>query len=315
MKAIVLDHFGDVNQLKIKEINQREIANNEVLIKTKAFSVNPVDVKVRANLAPLAELLKDEKPLILGWDISGEIIEIGDGVTDFKIGDDVFGMINFVGHGKTYAEYVAAPANQLALKPKSISHAEAAASTMAALTAWQAFNHYGKLRENDKLLVHAAAGGVGHFAVQIAKYKKAEVFATSSPANKDFVMSLGADHHINYKSVAFENELKDIDFVLETIGSDNFIKSVKVLKPYGTLVALPSGFTKEDEQAVLDKHLHGSNFMSVFSSGYDMKIIAELLEKLIIKPYISKVFAFDEIALAHQQIESGRTTGKIVVEL
>ncbi len=253
--------------------------------------------------------------MILGWDISGEIIEIGDGVTDFKIGDDVFGMINFVGHGKTYAEYVAAPANQLALKPKSISHAEAAASTMAALTAWQAFNHYGKLRENDKLLVHAAAGGVGHFAVQIAKYKKAEVFATSSPANKDFVMSLGADHHINYKSVAFENELKDIDFVLETIGSDNFIKSVKVLKPYGTLVALPSGFTKEDEQAVLDKHLHGSNFMSVFSSGYDMKIIAELLEKLIIKPYISKVFAFDEIALAHQQIESGRTTGKIVVEL
>lgn len=315
MKAIILNEFGGVDKLKIREIANPTIKKNEVLIRVKAISINPVDVKVRTGKAPLAKDLEEFEPLILGWDISGEIIEIGSAVNGFSIGNSVFGMINFVGHGKAYAEYVAAPADQLALKPANISHEEAAASTLAALTAWQAFNSYGKLRPNDRLLVHAASGGVGHFAVQIAKYLGAYVIGTSSTRNRDFVLSLGADEHIDYQTAYFEKELHNIDFVLEAIGKENFQKSVQVLKPFGTIVTLPSGHTKADQLLAESKQLHACYFMSVYSSGSDMKIIADLLERKVISPHISKVYNFDQMADAHLEIETGRTVGKVVVKL
>ncbi|MEJ5105966.1 NADP-dependent oxidoreductase [Chryseobacterium sp. MYb328] len=315
MKAIVLEGFGGVEHLVEREIEKPSIKNNEVLIKVKAISINPVDVKVRSRKAPLAEGLAKYNPLILGWDISGVIVETGSEVTSFQVGDEVFGMINFAGHGKAYAEYVAAPAEHLAFKPNNITHNEAAASTLAALTAWQAFDSYGKLRSTDKVLIHAAAGGVGHFAVQIAKHMGAFVIATSSAANRDFILELGADQHIDYKVSHFDEVLYDLDFVLEAVGGENFQKSVKVLKPFGTIVALPSGYTEEDERLAGEKNLHACYFMSVYSSGKDMSKIASLLEKGVIKPHISHVFAFDEIAKAHQQIETGRTIGKVVVKL
>lgn len=315
MKAIVLKEFGGIDNLQFEEIEKPKIKANEVLIKTRAISINPVDVKVRNRQAPLAEDLVNNNPLILGWDISGEIVEVGDKVSKFKIGDEVFGMINFVGHGKTYAEYVAAPEMHLALKPENISHEEAAASTLAALTAWQAFNSYGKLRSTDKVLIHAASGGVGHFAVQIAKHIGAYVIATSSAANREFVMNLGADEHIDYTSVPFEEIIHNVDFVLESIGGENFQKSIHVLKPFGTIVTLPSGHTPADEIAARNKQLHACYFMSVYSNGNDMEHIAFLLEKDIIKPHISHIFAFDEIADAHSQIESGRTVGKVVIKI
>lgn len=315
MKAIVLKEFGGIENLHYQELEKPEIRVNEVLIRTRAISINPVDVKVRNRQAPLAEDLANNSPLVLGWDISGEIVEVGDQVTKFQVGDEVFGMINFVGHGKTYAEYVAAPETHLALKPRNISHEEAAASTLAALTAWQAFDCYGKLRPTDKVLIHAASGGVGHFAVQIAKHIGAYVITTSSAANRDFVMRLGADQHIDYKSVSFEEIIHNIDFVLESIGGENFQKSVHVLKPFGTIVTLPSGHTPADEVAAQRKQLHACYFMSVYSNGNDMEHIAFLLEKGIIKPHISHVFAFDKIADAHSQIESGRTIGKVVVKI
>lgn len=315
MKAIVLERFGGTEHLIEKEIEKTTIKNNEVLVKVKAISINPVDVKVRCRKAPLAESLAQYNPLILGWDISGVVAETGSEVTSFKIGDEVFGMVNFAGHGKAYAEYVAAPAEYLALKPENVTHIEAAASTLAALTAWQAFDSYGKLRSTDKVLIHAAAGGVGHFAVQIAKHIGAHVIATSSAANRDFILNWGADQHIDYKADHFEDILHDIDFVLEAIGGDNFQKSVQVLKPFGTIVALPSGHTQEDEKLAREKNLHACYFMSVYSNGRDMQKIASLLEKGIIKPHISHVFGFHEIAKAHEQIETGRTIGKVVVEL
>lgn len=315
MKAIVLEQFGGIEHLVEKEIEKPGIKNSEVLVKVKAISINPVDVKVRSRKAPLAESLVQYNPLILGWDISGVVVETGNEVTSFKAGDEVFGMVNFAGHGKAYAEYVAAPAEHLALKPENITHIEAAASTLAALTAWQAFDSYGKLRSTDKVLIHAAAGGVGHFAVQIAKYIGAYVIATSSTANRDFVMELGANEHIDYKTDHFEDILHDIDFVLEVIGGDNFQKSVQVLKPFGTIVALPSGHSLEDERLAREKNLHACYFMSVYSSGKDMQKIASLLKKGIIKPHISHVFAFSDIGKAHEQIETSRTIGKIVVEL
>jgi NADPH:quinone reductase-like Zn-dependent oxidoreductase len=315
MKAIVLENFGGVENLIYKNIETPTIKEDEVLVKVKAISINPVDIKVRNRQAPLAEDLKIYSPLILGWDISGEVIKIGNKVTDFKLGDEVFGMINFVGHGKAYAEYIAAPANQLALKPKNISHVEAAASCLAALTAWQAFHHYGKLRPKDKVLIHAAAGGVGHFAIQIAKYIGAHVISSSSAINRDFVLQLGADEHIDYKTASFEKTLYDIDFVLESIGGENFQKSVSILKPFGSIVTLPSGHTKEDELKAEEKSLHACYFMSVFSNKDDIESIANLLEQNILKPHISKVFDFDEMHQAHLEIETGRTVGKIVVQI
>lgn len=315
MKAIVLKNFGGVDQLKYQDIEKPVISENEVLVRVKAISINPVDVKVRSRQAPLAGELARYKPLILGWDLSGDIVEIGSKVTRFKVGDQVFGMVNFTGHGKAYAEYVAAAADHLALKPSNISHSQAAASTLAALTAWQAFSCYGKLRSSDQVLIHAAAGGVGHFAVQIAKHIGAHVIATSSSENKDFIIALGADQHIDYQKSRFEEIVTNIDFVLESVGGKNFQKSVNVLKPFGTIVALPSGHSKDDELRAKEKNLHACYFMSVFSSGADMDFIASLLQAGVLKPHVSHEFDFDQIALAHQQIETGRTVGKVVVTL
>lgn len=315
MKAIVLEKFGGVENLRYTTLRKPTIKSDEVLVEVRAISINPVDIKVRNRQAPLAEELAKEHPLILGWDISGEVKAVGLGVTQFKIGDEVFGMVNFIGHGKAYAEFVSAPADHLALKPKNITHSEAAASTLAALTAWQAFTCYGKLRPNDKVLIHAASGGVGHFAVQLAKYLGAYVIATSSATNKDFLIQLGADEHLDYQTLDFEKTLHDLDFVLESVGGRNFQKSVAVLKPFGTIVTLPSGFTSEDEKAAKRKHLHACYFMAVFSSGTAMQTIASLLEKKIIKPHISHVFEFNDIAKAHLQLETGRTVGKVVVRL
>lgn len=315
MKAIVLEKFGGVENLVFKNLDKPEIADHEVLIRVKAISINPVDIKVRNGHAPLAQQLAKEQPLILGWDISGEIVAAGSEVTSFKTGDAVFGMINFVGHGKAYAEYVVADAAHLALKPENITHEEAAASSLAALTAWQAFDRYGKLRPHDTVLIHAASGGVGHFAVQMAKHIGASVIGVSSAANRDFVLQTGADQHIDYKSARFEKLLKNIDFVLESVGGSNFQKSVQVLKPFGTIVTLPSGHTQEDEIKAREKQLHACYFMSVYSDGNDMQYIASLLEDGIVKPQVSHTFGFDEMAKAHLQLETGRTVGKVVVTL
>lgn len=315
MRAIILEKFGGAENLIYKTIDKPQVKPDEVLIKVRAFSVNPVDAKVRSGKAPLAKVLDIYNPLVLGWDVSGEIVEVGSQITKHNIGDAVFGMVNFAGHGKAYAEYVAVPEDHITFKPQNLSHIEAAASTMAALTAWQAFNSYGKLRPQDKILIHAASGGVGHFAVQIAKHMGAQVTATSSSSNRDFVLSLGADHHIDYRAIAYEEVLKDMDFVLESIGGENFKKSIKVLKPFGTIVALPSGHTKEDELKAKAKNLHACYFMSVYSSKQDMEHIASLLRKGVLKPHVSQVLNFEEITKAHHMIESERTVGKIVVAL
>lgn len=313
MKAIVLKEFGGVDKLQIQDIDIPVLKTGEVLVKVKALSVNPVDALTRANKVEIANLLEQYDPIILGWDFSGIIESVDENVMEYKVGDAVFGMVNFPGHGRAYAEYIAVSVDQIALKPSNISHEEAAASTLAALTAWQAFTSYGKLRPNDKVLIHAAAGGVGHYAVQMAKHLGAYVIGTSSAKNKEFVLGLGADEHIDYRSVQFEEVLSDIDFVLEAIGRDNIQKSVRVLKEFGSIVVLPSGSTKEDEAAAKAKQLHGSHFMCVYSSARDMKIIAHLLEKGIVKAHISHVFDFEDMDKAHLCIESGNTVGKVVV--
>lgn len=314
MKAIVLKNFGGIENLVEQEISIPTIKENEVLVKTHAFSINPVDVKTRRGEA-LAGTLRSENPIILGWDISGSVVEVGENVDHFKIKDEVFGMINFVGHGKAYAEYVAVPAEHLALKPKNVSHTKAAASTLAALTAWQAFTFFGHLKRNDKVLIHGAAGGVGHFSVQIAKHLGAYVIGTSSKKHKDYLFRIGANEHIDYRNEKFEESLSGIDFVLETIGYGNFRKSVCVLREKGTIVNLPSGLTKEDEKKAKQRKLNACFFMSVFSSGKDMRIIAKLLQQKIVKPHIHEIYGFHQVREAHLQVESGTTKGKVVIEM
>lgn len=311
MKAITLYEPGSIENLKIEEVDIPQISDNEVLVQVKAISVNPVDVKSRAGKGVYGRL-KDIKPLILGWDISGIITQKGKDVTDFEIGYEVFGMVNFPGHGKAYAEYVAVPANQLALKPASISFEEAAAATLAALTAWQALVTNAKVKSGDKVLIHSAAGGVGHYAVQIAKFLGAHVIGTSSANNRDFVLSLGADEHIDYQNQQFEDRAADLDFVLDTIGGDNIDRSLEVIKPGGTLISIPSGLNEAVTEKSKSKGINGY-FILVQSNGEDMAKIAELLESGVIKSHVSATFSLDKIGDAHLQVETGKTRGKVVI--
>ena len=315
MRAIILKQAGTPANLEHTELPLPKIKENQVLVKVRAISVNPVDVKARASEGVLTWLFAEERPVILGWDISGEITETGSEVSAFKIGDEVFGMVNFVGQGKAYAEYVAVPADQLALKPATISHQEAAAATLAALTAWQALVNHGKVGSGQKVLIHAASGGVGHYAVQIAKYLDAFVIGTSSAVNRDFVLSLGADEHIDYSSALFEKAVADADFVLDTIAGDTLTRSIDMLKPGGRLITIPSPeFPVADKEKARNRSVSLSAMM-VQSSGTDMNLLADLLEKGILKSHIAQNFDFKDMDKAHQAVETGRTRGKIVLTL
>ena len=313
MKAFVLDGFGSVENLVEKDIVIPSVKEDEVLIKVKAISINPVDVKTVKGKGAWGKL-KELNPIILGWDVSGTVTEAGTAVTDFKVGDEVFGMVNFPGHGQAYAEYVAAPAAHLALKPANISHDEAAAASLAALTAYQALVSHAHIREGDRVLIHAAAGGVGHYAVQIAKHFGAYVIGTSSAENREFVLEIGADEHVDYKTQRFEDVLNDIDFVLDTIGGDNIDRSLLVVKKGGTVISIPSGLSEEVVEKAKVKGVNGYFFM-VHSDGHDINKIASLLDQEIIKSHVSKVFSFHELRAAHAQVATGKTKGKVVVNL
>lgn len=313
MRAVILTEAGGTENFSIEEIAIPEIKPKEVLVKVHAIAINPVDMKTRKGGAFLAKL-QEQTPVILGWDISGEVQAVGEDVSSFKPGDEVFGMVNFPGNGRAYAEYVAAPEEHLALKPKNISHEEAVATTLAALTAWQVLVHEAKLSQGQQVLIHAAAGGVGHFAVQIAKHLGAKVIGTASASNKDFLIGLGVDVPVDYKASKFEDQIEQVDVVLDPIGGETTERSLQTLKKGGILVSIVGGVKDHLNSIIEEKGITAKNYL-VHSSGSDMKQLAELLEKGIIKPHISQRFSFEEIAEAHHQIESGRTRGKIVLTL
>jgi NADPH:quinone reductase-like Zn-dependent oxidoreductase len=316
MKAYTLKENGGIEKLKLSEIKVPNISADEVLVKVKAISINPVDAFVRQNEASLRGILKpgkDEDTFILGWDVSGIIEEVGSKITEFKKGDEVFGMINFPGNGKAYAEYIAAPANQLALKPENISFEEAAAATLTALTAWQALVTHAKIKKGDKVLIHAAAGGVGHYAIQIAKYFGAYAIGNASTAKKDFVLGLGADEFIDYTKEKFEDKIKDADIVLESLpGSEHLLRSIEATKNGGRIISIKSSFEGELTEKAKQKNLFTYRLL-VSSNGNDMKQIAKLLEEGKIHSHISTRYKFEDLPKAHQQMETGKTFGKIVV--
>ncbi|MBN9298806.1 MAG: NADP-dependent oxidoreductase [Filimonas sp.] len=313
MKAIITREFGTADSLELTTLPIPSIKEDEVLVQVKAISINPVDIKTAIGKG-MSGRIKEFLPVVLGWDISGVVTEVGKNVTAFKKGDAVFGMVNFPGLGNAYAEYVAAPAGHLALKPSNISHEAAAAATLAALTAWQAFTQQVQVKAGQKILIHAAAGGVGHYAVQIAKHLGAYVIGTSSAKNKDLVLSLGADEHIDYTSVHFEDAVKDVDIVLDAIGGENAARSVDVVKQGGTIISIPSGVpaTGADKAKEKDVHLF---FFLVSSSGKDMQEIATLLEQGKLRSHVSRIFPFEEMKAAHEVIASGRAQGKIIITI
>jgi NADPH:quinone reductase-like Zn-dependent oxidoreductase len=313
MKAILLKDFGGTEQLELTEIPKPVIKDHEVLVRTKYISINPIDVKTRSGKGQ-AERIKDKMPAILGWDVAGVVVEKGSQADGISEGDEVFGQVNFPGPGGCYAEFVAASAQHLAIKPANTGFDEAAAASLAALTAWQAIHRYGKVKAGNKVLIHAASGGVGHFAVQFCKYLGANVTGTSSAGNKEFVLSLGADAHIDYSSGPFEEKISGVDFVLDTIGGDNIDRSLKVMKPGSIIVSLPSGLSESVAEKAKMAGMHGYK-MLVEPSKDDIQFIADLLAKKILKPHVSRVFSFEEMAAAHKQLESGKTVGKVVVKV
>lgn len=313
MKAYTLNEAGNVDKLILSEIERPKPKTDEVLIEIKAISINPVDIKTRISTDVINMIIGDERPVILGWDIAGTVTAVGGDVTKFEPGDSVFGMINFPGHGRAYAEYVAAPESHLAKMPNELSFENAAATTLAALTALQIMQP--RVKQGDRVLIHAGSGGVGHFAIQLAKHLGAYVVATSSSNNRDFVMSLGADEHIDYRSQKFEEVISDIDFVLDGMGGDVLKNSLKVVKDGSTIVSLPTHEIPDDVAAYAEKHNIEVSFVLVQSNGKDMDTLKGMLESGVLKPHVSKTFAFIEMAEAHTQIESGRTVGKVIVKI
>ncbi|RUT72440.1 NADP-dependent oxidoreductase [Flavobacterium cupreum] len=313
MKAIFLKTPGAVENFIYKEVPQPSITADEVLVKVESISINPIDIKTRKGLGVyIYANLDPAKEYILGWDISGIVIQSNSPL--FIAGDEVFGMVNFPGLGAAYAEFVAAPAAHLAKKPAGISHPQAAGATLAALTAWQNLVNRAHIKSGDRVSIHAAAGGVGHFAVQIAKHFGAYVIGTSSAANKDFVLSVGADEHIDYKTQTLSESVENVDFVLECLDNQSILNSLQVIRPGGSLISILTNISPE-VQVQADAMSIQTAYTSVTSNGADMKHIAELLSSGAIKSHISKEFSFDQMAEAHNQIESGRTVGKVIVNL
>ncbi|MBA6153142.1 NADP-dependent oxidoreductase [Gelidibacter maritimus] len=311
MKAVILKQIGDVDQLIVQDIPIPTINKDEILIKTKVASINPIEVKTRNGNRFSEPLLELEHP-ILGWDASGVVEKVGENVTEFKPGDAVFGIIGFPGFGKTYAEYFVAKEQHLTLKPESVSFADAAASTIAAITAYQALKYFGKLNADTKVLIHAASGGVGHYGVQFAKHFGAEVWATASEAKEDYVKALGADHFIDYKSQKFEKEAQNMDVVFDLIGGDYIDRSLKSLKEGGILISIPSATNAEVEEKAEKAGRIGVRF-SLENNKKDMQAIAHLLNTGELKPHISKSFTIDQIRDAHLALEEGHVKGKIVI--
>lgn len=313
MRAFLIKTPGGAQALYQEAIDLPVFGNDEVLVETKAISINPADVKVAMAEEGLQMIGGDERPLILGWDIAGTVAAVGDAVSHFSVGDRVFGMVNFPGLGKAYAEYVAAPASQLARIPAGISNVDAAATTLAALTALLVLSS--KVKDGTKVLVHAGSGGVGHFAIQIAKAKGAYVITTTSAKNRDLVLALGADEHIDYRTKDFSAVLSDVDFVFDTQGGETLEKSLNVLSKGGTVgtiaaMEIPADLAKKaaDQGVSIDLHL-------VQSNGKDMAELAGMLAEGTLRPAIDKVFAFDDLPQAHMRVLEGRSVGKVIVEL
>ena len=308
MKAVAMHAYGGPEVLKYEDAARPDPATGEVLVRVHAAAVNPVDWKVRAG--HLRGFLNYSLPLIPGWDLSGVVEATGAGVTDWKQGDAVYARPDLRRNG-AYAEYIAVRASELGCKPRSIDHVQASAIPLACLTAWQALFDAGGLKAGQRVLIHAAAGGVGTFAVQLAKWKGAHVVGTASERNHAFLRELGADEVIDYTKTNFEEVVRDVDVVLDTLAGQTRDRSWNVLKKDGILVSI-LGQPSPDDAAQ-----HGVRAAGVFVEPNQAQLgeIAKLVDSGKLRPIIETVLPLAQAARAHEMNQTLHTRGKIVLQV
>ncbi|WP_426950194.1 NADP-dependent oxidoreductase [Bacillus mycoides] len=331
MRAMVIDKYGKV-PIRMTEMPTPEINEYEVLAEIHAASINPIDFKIRDGKVKL--LLKYKMPLILGNDFSGVIVKVGTKVTQFKVGDEIYARPRKDKIG-TFAEYIAIHEDDIALKPKNLTFEEAASIPLVGLTSYQALHDIMQLQKGQKILIHAGSGGVGTFAIQLAKIMGATVATTASEAGENLVKSLGADEIINYKKEKFEDILKNYDAIFDTLGGTTLEKSFDIIKSEGNIVSVSgmpnarfgkefgSGFFKtllfslasKKLTALEKKHNAQYSFLFMKPSGDQLRIIAKYIESGQIKPIIDRIFSFEDTQKAMEYSESGRAKGKIIVKI
>lgn len=304
MKAAVFHEYD--GPVEIAEVARPKLQDSSVLVEVYAASLNPIDNILRAGF--LRQMLELTFPHVKGYDVSGTVVEIGKNVKNVKIGDEVFARPNQMDAGSV-AEFARIQEDELAIKPSNMTHEQAASVPLAGLTAWQALITKGKIKEGNKVLIHAGSGGVGTLAIQIAKHFGAFVATTTSGKNVGLVKELGADLVIDYTTQNFEDELSDCDLVIDTIGGETLARSFKVLKKGGTMVSVKS----QDNENLAEKY--GVHFEWFFMSpdGKMLSELAKLISQGTVKTVIDSVFHMDQAAEAFDKLSTGRAKGKIVI--
>ncbi|MFI0895163.1 NADP-dependent oxidoreductase [Streptomyces sp. NPDC020983] len=314
MQAVTVGGFGGPEVLTVEEVARPEPLPTEVLVRVHAAGVNPVDWKTREGQGMAGH---QTLPLILGWDVSGVVEEVGFGVTTLAPGDEVYAMPWFPRAAGGYARYVTAPARQWARKPATLDHVHAAAVPLAALTAWQALVDTAHVQAGQRVLITAAAGGVGHFAVQFARHLGAHVTATARAAHHTWLRELGADETVDYTAAPFEDAVKDIDVVIDLVGDAHdrtSTRSLEVLRPGGLLVAVPAGVSPELARAAEAAGVRVTAYL-VEPDAAALTTIADLIDAGEVTVEVQETFPLEQAAAAHLRVETGRTRGKIVLTL
>jgi len=308
MKAIVVHEYGGPEVLKYEDAPRPEPKENEILVKVIAAGVNPVDSAARSQ--KYARFMNITLPAIPGYDIAGIVERTGTSVTKFKAGDPVYAYIA-LDKGGAYAEYAVATEKEAAAKPKSLTYVEAAAVPLVSLTAWQALIDTAKLSPGQTVLIHGGSGGVGSFAIQIAKARGAKAFATASTPNQNLLKQLGADVAIDYTKQKFEDIAKDVDVVLDSVGKDTLVRSYGIVKKGGIIVSIVG----RPNQAELDKHGIRGASISVEPNSDELAEITKLIEEKKIKVVVSQTLPLAEAAKAQSQADTRHTRGKIVLKV
>lgn len=313
MKAIVIRKYGSREVLESAEVPEPEPSDDELLVRIHAFAINPVDWKVRQGLARF--FMQKKFPIILGQDFSGEVISVGSEVADFDVGDRVFGAVsNLRGEG-SYAEYIAVPANNVALMPANMSFEEAAALPTAGLSALQALTDFGHIETGMDVLINGASGGVGHYAVQIAKFFSTHVTAVCGPDNQDFAADLGADQTLDYTQVDFTQQTDRYDIIFDANGNRTMRESIPALQPRGIFIsAVPSPYQYLKMFLTRFGKKKSKTFL-LRIKGDELLELKKMVEADQLRSHVEHIFSFDQIADAHALSESGHVRGKIVVRV
>ncbi len=315
MRAVVVVAPGGPEVLTVADVPVPRTVGAEFLVKVVAAGVNPIDAKTRAGGGAWRAV--EHPPVILGQDFSGVVVEAPYDGHELKVGTEVYGVVPVPRYGGAYAEYVAVSALSLAKKPRALSHVEAAGVPIAALTAWGAVVEVAKAHEGQRVLIHAGAGGVGHFAVQFASFFGAHVTATGSTRNVGWLRELGAREVIDYSTSRFEHTVQPVDVVVDLVGNahdDTGTRSLSVLKPGGLIVTVPRGTWPTFAEDVAARGLRGTTY-SVAPDGQTLAVISRLLEYGDVRVFVDQVFSLADAAAAHRALETGHARGKIVLNV